>query len=143
MSCSHLLIYKETTFQFSLVKDRFTKSIRHTMDRIQIVQLAKRMKTKEDLLALLNQIMTGETSELKTYPSLFTMKQLNYYCNPNHDRGRYTQFKIKKKTGGERQITAPRSQTFRWILRYVNEIFKAMYQPSPYAIWGLRRGVRW
>lgn len=104
------------------------------MDRIQIVQLAKRMKTKEDLLALLNQIMTGETSELKARPNLFTMKQLNYYCNPNHDRGRYTQFTIKKKSGGERQITAPRSQTFRWLLRYVNEIFKAMYQPSPYAM---------
>ena len=47
---------------------------------------------------------------------------------------RYHQFKIKKKTGGERIITAPRNRSFKLILSYINEILKSMYTPSSYAM---------
>ncbi len=107
------------------------------MDTIQIAQIASQLSTREDLLALLNRIKQNELRELgfdadRFYP--FTMKHLLYYCNPNHAFHRYRQFKIKKKSGGYRQITAPRNQSFMMLLRSVNEILKAMYTPSDYAM---------
>lgn len=107
------------------------------MDKTQIAQIASQMSTREDLLALLNRIKQDEVRELgydadNFYP--FTMKHLLYYCNPNHAFHRYRQFKIKKKSGGFRQITAPRNQNFMMLLQAVNEILKAMYTPSDYAM---------
>lgn len=107
------------------------------MDKTEIVQIASQMSTREDLLALLNRIKQDEIRELgfgtdKFYP--FTMKQLLYYCNPNHAFHRYRQFKIKKKSGGFRQITAPRNRSFMMLLQSVNEILKAIYTPSDYAM---------
>lgn len=107
------------------------------MDRKQIELHASQMKTKEDLLNLLNQIKKAEIEELgfdssKYHP--FTEKQLNFYCNPNHTFHRYKIFKIRKKTGGFRQITAPRKQTFLMMLSTVNEILRSMYTPSDYAM---------
>ena len=102
------------------------------MDKTQIAHIASQMSTREDLLALLNRIKQDEVRELgfdadKFYP--FTMKHLLYYCNPNHVFHRYKQFKIKKISGGYRQITAPRNQSFILLLQFVNEILKAMYTP--------------
>lgn len=107
------------------------------MDRTQIAQIASQMSTREDLLALLNLIKQDEIRELgfdadKFYP--FTIKQLLYYCNPNHAFHRYRQFKIKKKSGDFRQITAPRNQSFMILLQSVNEILKSIYTPSEYAM---------
>lgn len=107
------------------------------MDKTPIAQIASQMSTREDLLALLNRIKQDEVRELgfdadKFYP--FTMKHLLYYCNPNHAFHRYRQFKIKKKSGGFRQITAPHNQSFMMLLQCVNEILKAIYTPSDYAM---------
>lgn len=111
------------------------------MDKTKIATLARQIKTKEDLLALINLIKQNEMDESgngdKYYP--FTMKHLLYYCNPNHVFHRYKEFKIKKKSGGFRQITAPRNRSFMLILRYVNEIFKAIYTPSEFAM-GFTKG---
>ena len=106
------------------------------MDRTIIAQRASTMQTKEDLLALLNQIKKAELEEVGLQDSFrpFAMKQLNFYCNPNHTFHRYRQFKIKKKSGGFRQITAPRSQNYMMMLQAVNEILKSMYVPSDYAM---------
>ena len=94
------------------------------------------MESKEDLLSLLNQLKQDEMRDAgmsdKFHP--FTMKLLNYYCNPNNTFHRYKQFNIKKKSGGLRQITAPRNASFMLMLRYVNEVFKAIYTPSEYAM---------
>ena len=90
------------------------------MDRKQIALQASQLKTKEDLLNILNQIKRAEIENMgfdssKYHP--FTEKQLNFYCNPNHTFHRYRQFKIKKKSGKEpRQITAPRTRTFMMML---------------------------
>lgn len=107
------------------------------MDKNKIAQLATQLTSKEDLLALLNRIKRDEMSEMgfdvsKFHP--FSMRHLNYYCNPNHVFHRYRQFKIKKKSGGYRTITAPRSQSFMIMLQAVNDILKAMYTPSNYAM---------
>ena len=107
------------------------------MDRKQIALQASQMKTKEDLLILLNQIKKAEIEVMGLDVSLyhpFTEKQLNFYCNPNHTFHRYRVFRIKKKSGGFRQITAPRKQTFKMMLSAVNEILKSMYTPSDYAM---------
>lgn len=68
------------------------------MDKNSIAKAAQLLETKEDLLNLLNQIKQGEMAECgmsdKFYP--FTMKHLNYYCNPNNSFHRYKQFKIKR-----------------------------------------------
>ena len=106
------------------------------MDKTTIATLARQMETRENLLALLNRMKREEMEECgfgdKFYP--FTMKHLLYYCNPNHTFHRYKHFTIKKKSGGFRQITAPRNKSFMLILNYVNEIFKAVYTPSEYAM---------
>ena len=105
------------------------------MDRESIAVLASKLKTKEDILSLLNRIKRSDMADggvADEHP--FTMKHINFYCNPNHTFHRYHQFTIKKKSGGERTITAPRNKTFRLMLRYINEIFKSMYTPSSYAM---------
>lgn len=106
------------------------------MDKVTIARLARRMTSKEDLLTLLNRMKQDEMYKAgmsdKYHP--FTMGLLQYYCNPNHAFHRYKQFKIKKKSGGFRQISAPRNRSFILMLRYVNEIFKALYTPSDYAM---------
>jgi hypothetical protein len=96
-----------------------------------IISRASGLQTKEDLLSLLNDIVSDELGKDSTFT--FSMKQLNYYCNPNLVRGRYTHFFIPKKSGGVRRISAP-SRGLRHILYYINVIFKAMYQPSDYAM---------
>ncbi len=106
------------------------------MEKKTIAKLARQMTSREDLLALLNRIKQDEMYENgmsdKFHP--FTMKLLLYYCNPNNVFHRYTQFKIKKKSGGFRTISAPRNRSFVLMLRYVNEIFKSVYTPSEYAM---------
>ncbi len=105
------------------------------MDRENIADLAKKLQTKEDLLNLLNRIKLSDMADggmADEHP--FTMQHINFYCNPNHIFHRYHQFTIKKKSGGERVITSPRTKTFRLMLQYVNEIFKSLYTPSAYAM---------
>lgn len=106
------------------------------MEREQIAKMAAAMADKENLLDLLNKIKQDEMIATgfgdKFYP--FSIKHINYYCNPNNSFHRYRQFKIKKKSGGERIITAPRNRSFKLILSYINEILKSMYTPSTYAM---------
>ena len=107
------------------------------MDKKQIVKQVSQIKSKEDLLNLLNCIKRDELEEMgfdasKFHP--FTIRHLNYYCNPNNVFHRYRQFHIKKKSGGTRVITAPRNRSFMMMLQAVNEILKALYSPSDYAM---------
>lgn len=107
------------------------------MDKKQIVKQVSQLKSKEDLLNFLNCIKRDELEEMgfdasKFHP--FTIRHLNYYCNPNNVFHRYRQFHIKKKSGGTRVITAPRNRSFMMMLQAVNEILKALYSPSDYAM---------
>jgi RNA-directed DNA polymerase len=105
------------------------------MDISLIKQKASNMKTEEDLLSLLNEIKADDMGD-KCYP--FEMRQLNYYCNPNHSYRRYHYFNIPKKSGGTRTISAP-CKGLKNILVYLNEILQAIYEPSAYAM-GFTRG---
>lgn len=91
---------------------------------------------KGTLLHLLNIIKKSmmEDSGVVDFYRPFTKKQINYYQNPNHTAKRYKQFFVKKKLGGFRTITAPQTKTFKMILQCLNEIFKALYVPSEYAM---------
>ena len=99
------------------------------MTREYIQQRVVGLQTKEDLLCLLNQL---KEEDLGHDRYAFTLCQLNYYCNPNNTRRRYTSFEIKKKSGGVRKIDAPR-RGLKNILYYLNKVFQAIYTPSPAA----------
>jgi retron-type reverse transcriptase len=123
-------MFQQTGFQRPLNNYDFP------MDRKRIAELASQMKTKEDLLALLNLIKRAELEEIGLqdlfYP--FTMKHINYYCNPNNAFHRYRQFKVKKKSGGFRLITTPRNKSFMMMLSSVNVLLKSIYIPSDFAM---------
>lgn len=106
------------------------------MDRTEIAKTALQMKSKEDLLSLLNRIKQAELEEIGLQDQFhpFTMKHINYYCNPNNAFHRYNQFKVKKKTGGFRLITSPRNRSFMMMLSALNELLKSLYTPSDYAM---------
>lgn len=91
----------------------------------QIVASFTSLKTKEDLLDLLNyvnELMYGQ--DFKT----LTSKGLNYYANPKNTEKRYTSFTIKKKSGGERTIHAP-VKGLKHILKPLNVVFNCVAEP--------------
>jgi len=83
------------------------------------------MQTKEDFLNLLNSVKRIAYGD-KSFP--FKLTQLNYHANPKHNKYRYYQFKVKKKTGGERTISAP-CVGLKGIQFCLNTIFQALYTP--------------
>jgi len=101
------------------------------MEKKKLTIRIKEMQTKVDLLQLINDIVKDELGEGKSFE--FSMRQLDYYSNPNNVRGRYTHFSIPKKSGGERRISAP-SKGLKHLLYYINIILKAAYRPSEYAM---------
>lgn len=106
------------------------------MDKTQIALQAHQMKDRNDLLLLLNRIKQDQLTKMgyaKMYKP-FTEQQLNYYCNPNHTKDRYRHFKIRKKSNGWRDITSPNRKSYMSILKCLNEILKAIYEPSNYAM---------
>ena len=102
------------------------------MEKDEIRKRAERMKGKADLLALLNDVKADELGD-KGYP--FTMKQINFYCNPTSvpNSKRYHDFYIAKKSGGQRHISAP-VNGLKCIQTYLNIIFQAIYEPSQWAM---------
>jgi len=95
----------------------------------QIKVLFGKMKSKEDFVELLNytkEIVYGE----KAHP--FTVKQINYHCNPKANKKRYTSFSIKKKSGTERIIHAP-VKGLKAIQKCLNTIFQSIYDVNPAA----------
>lgn len=100
------------------------------MDIEQIKIKATALKSKKNLLDLLNEIKQDDLQD-RAYP--FTMRQLNYYCNPNRVHNRFRTFKIPKKSGGERTISAP-SYGLMSILHYLNIILQSLHTPSKFAM---------
>ena len=106
------------------------------MDKKTVAKRAREIESKEQLLWLLNQMKHDDMADVDGNTNFhpFTMRHINYYCNPNNAFHRYKHFEIRKKTGGTRLITSPRNQSFMLILRYVNDILKALYTPSEFAM---------
>lgn len=100
------------------------------MDKELILSKIRTTSTRMQLLDLLNEIKADLTGS-SAYP--FTIQKMMRLCNPRLGSNRYRRFEIPKKTGGVRTIFAPNGN-LKWIQLCINEIFKAMYTPSPYAM---------
>lgn len=90
----------------------------------------EKMQSKEDLLQLLNEakpLVYGE----KAVP--FEMKQLTWYANPHLAKKRYTEFKIKKKSGTDRTIHAP-VNGLKSIQKTLSLIFQCVFEPHKAAM---------
>ena len=131
-----LFLHKEKKFWYQTSET--ASFLRTRMEKTQIAQIASQMSSREDFLTLVNLIWQDEMGNMGFDADMFhpfTMKHILYYCNPNNVFHRYRQFKIKKKKKGEfREITAPRNRSFMILLQTVNEVLKAMYSPSNYAM---------
>lgn len=85
------------------------------------------MKTSKDLLNLINEIrMSSGRNGIKK----IGYGQLKLYCNPNSKVTRYRTFSIPKKSGGQREISAPMPK-LRALLWPVKEILDSIYEPAP------------
>ena len=100
------------------------------MDKQYIASRASHLQTREDLLNLLSEMKKDELGNAG-YP--FKMKQLTWYCNPNHVRRRYKHFSILKKSGKKRNIDAP-ARGLMSLLTYINKMLQAMYTPNDHAV---------
>lgn len=96
----------------------------------QIVADFNKMQTKDDLLRLLNLAKTFVYHE-KVVP--FELKQLTWYANPKLGAKRYTEFKIKKKSGAERSIHAP-VETLKSLQKTLSFVLQCVFQPHEAAM---------
>lgn len=90
----------------------------------------EKMQTKEDLLQLLNEVKPLIYGD-KTVP--FDLKQLTWYANPKLSLRRYTEFKIKKKSGSERSIHAP-IEGLKALQKTLSVILQCIFQPHQAAM---------
>ena len=100
------------------------------MDKELLLSKIGSTTTPKDLLSLLNEIK-ADMAGSATYP--FTIQKMMRLCNPRLGSNRYRKFEIPKKSGGVRTIYAPNGN-LKWMQLCLNEIFKALYKPSPYAM---------
>ena len=98
------------------------------MEKQELQTRLQATNTAEDLLTLLNEIKKELAGE-KVVP--FTMRKMMVLCNPKK-KNRYHHFYIPKKSGGDREINVPNGN-LKWFQLCLNEIFKTVYTPSPYA----------
>lgn len=92
----------------------------------QIKLSIPKIESQMDLLTLLNKVKKDIYGD-KCHP--FSLKLLNYYCSPARASKAYAHFKIPKKSGGFREISAP-TKSLKSILTCLNAIFQALYEPS-------------
>lgn len=106
------------------------------MDKAMIAERAAQMKTRADLLLLLNDIRHDELVEAGREEDYhpFTQPKFNFYINPNHTQGRYREFYIPKRSGGRRRISAPRTGTYKYMLHALNLLLGSLYTPSSSAM---------
>lgn len=100
------------------------------MDRPILIDKIRRLQNRYDFLSLLNELKADLGGD-NSFP--FTSRQLGILCNPKYGSHRYRTFEIPKKTGGKRHIAVP-CGTLKWFQRCLNEILKAVYTPSLYAM---------
>ena len=111
-------------------RNRYAKDFLRTMVE-NIKHIALEMQKPVDLLKLINSIKKDELKELY---QPYTIKQMIWFSNPNHVFHRYRDFEIPKKSGGKRKISAPYSQSYMHLLRYVGLILQSVYEPSAHAM---------
>lgn len=93
------------------------------------------MQTRQDLLELLNFVkpfIYGKNS----IP--FELKQITWHSNPTINKNRYRSFSIKKKSGNERVIHAPK-KGLKSIQRVLGVVLQCLFEPHD-ATMGFVRG---
>lgn len=109
----------------------FLKFMKLEQANIEKIRVAfQKMQTREDLLYIMNEaklLIYGE----KTIP--FELKQLNWYANTSICKKRYTEFKIKKKSGTERTIHAP-VKGLKVLQKTLSLILQCVYEPNDNAV---------
>ncbi len=93
------------------------------------------LQSRADFLNLLNEVKSLIYGE-KAKP--FELSQLTWYGNPTLGGNRYQEFKIKKKSGGERLIHAPKAG-LKSLQRCTALILQCVYKPHSSAhgfVWG-------
>lgn len=98
------------------------------MKKEAIIEAAAKLETTYDLLCLLNKIKMAELGE-KGEP--FIMPHLNYFIHPARNKKSYKTFYIPKKSGGVREISAPRA-LLKSFLTYTNKLLQAFYDAPQY-----------
>ena len=99
-------------------------------DIAQIKTAFEKLQSREDLLHLLNvakPLVYGE----KAVP--FVLKQLTWYSNPKLAINRYTEFKIKKKSGDDRTINAP-AEGLKAIQKTLSFVLQCVFEPHKAAM---------
>ena len=98
------------------------------MTKAEIVAAAGKLNSTHDLLILLNRIKMDELGD-KGHP--FIMPHLNYFINPARNKKSYKTFRIPKKSGGVRIISAPRA-LLKSFLTYTNILLQSFYEAPDY-----------
>ena len=97
----------------------------------RIRDLWRCLKTKDDLLRLVNVALEGLYGEKSSH---VTMSQLNRYAYSSIESKRYTSFRIPKKKKGEyRTIDAP-VPMLKYIQRGLNLVFQSVFTPHAAAM---------
>lgn len=96
---------------------------------IKIRVAFKKMQTKEDLLNLIN--YAGSIIFAEKFRKI-EIKKLTYYANAEICKKRYKKFIIKKKSGANREISAPVG-ALKTIQKCLKLIFECIYEPSSHA----------
>lgn len=96
------------------------------MEKTEIYNEAKKMKTVKDLADLLNHI---KLDEFGTPKYKITEQQLLHFSNAKIVPNRYKTFQIRKKSGGTRDINAPCYQ-LGGLLYITNILLKSLYTPN-------------
>ena len=96
----------------------------YLMERESIAQAALALNDPNDLLSLLNQLLSEEGGGC--VKSVFSSKQLVFYSDISWNKRLYKSFSIPKKSGGNRQILAP-ERNLKLMQRCVKRILQAIY----------------
>ena len=101
------------------------------MEKDIIKNRLSKVKSLNDFAKLLNGI---KREEFGTSKHKITSKQLLHFSSPKIAANRYKTFHINKKSGGLREINAPRYQ-LGIILHMLNIVFKALTVDEELLVW--------